>query len=112
MSAELSISIFVTFSTALIFLMPRLYGTFSDNKIVNLIITRCFYVLGFYLMVMNSAIFAEMATTAGYTTAIIFRYMWLFGWGGYLLMFVTGIKTLFDITDLWKKIVSEKRGFD
>lgn len=63
-------------------------------------------------MMMNAAIIAEIATTAGYTTAILFRYMWLFGIGGYLLMFVTGIKTLFDIVELYHEIVNKKRGFD
>ena len=112
MTAEFAISVFVTLSTGLFFLLPKMYGKFSENVIVQTIITRCCYVIGFYLMVMNAGIIAEIASTAGYTTAIIFRYMWLFGLAGYLLMFITGIKTLFDITNLYKKIVNEKRGLD
>lgn len=110
MTAEFAISVFITLSTTLFFLLPRIYGNFSDNKLVNIIIVRCCYIIGFYLMVMNSAIIAEIATTAGYTTGIIFRYMWLFGVGGYLLMVVTALKTLFDIVELYKKLVKERRG--
>jgi len=111
-SAEIAITAFITLSTVLVFLLPRLYGKFSDNKIVDILIERCCYVIGFYLMVMNSAIIAEVATTAGYTLDIIFRYMWLFGMAGYLLMIVTALKTLFDITRLYKTLVKQRRGFE
>ena len=110
MSAELSITIFCLFATALFFIMPMLLKKISENPIMDLLLKRCFYVIGFYLMVMNSAIISSIATTAGYSTAEIFRYMWIFGQAGYLLMFATFIKTFFDLIMLWQTLAKEKRG--
>lgn len=112
MTAEFAISIFITGSTMLVFLLPRLYGKFVNHEIINTLMVRCCYIIGFYLMVMNSAIIAEIATTAGYTTHIIFRYMWLWGRMGYLLMFFVFIKTIFDTIELNKQAVMNKRGLD
>jgi len=94
------------------FLFPKLYGKFSNNEIINLLITRCCYIIGFYLIVMNSAVMAEIAINSGYATSIIFRYMWLYGTAGYLLLFFTGIKTLFDIVLLYKTLAKQKRGLE
>ncbi len=107
-----SVTFFMLLATLIILLLPKLYGAFTENQIVNLIITRCCYVLGFYLMIMNAGALASIAESAGYATGELFRYLWLFGWGGYILMFVTGIKTLFDITELYKKLVNERRGLE
>lgn len=106
----ISISLFILVATLLFFLLPRLYGTFSENPIVNLVITRCCYVIGFYLMVMNAGLISSMASNAGYGTTEIFMYLWLFGVGGYLLMFITGIKTIFDVVGLYTKMAKERRG--
>lgn len=109
-SQGLSITLFVILATLIMFALPRMYGTFSDNKIVNLIVIRCCYVIGFYLMVMNAGLLSSIATSAGYATAEIFRYMWLFGIAGYLLMAVTTLKTLFDVVNLYNQLIKERRG--
>lgn len=108
----ISITLFILLCTTVFFLLPRLYGTFSENKIVNIIIVRCCYVIGFYLMVMNAGLFSSIAVSAGYATGEIFRYMWLFGTGGYLLMFFTALKTLFDVAELYNQLVKERRGLE
>jgi hypothetical protein len=54
----------------------------------------------------------ELAVNAGYTTSIVVRFMWLFGMSGYILLFYTGIKTMFDVLSLWDKAVRNKRGLD
>lgn len=110
MSAEIAITMFFLAGTALFFIMPSLLKKVSDNQIVDLLIKRCFYIIGFYLMVMNSGITAEIASTAGYSTKEIFRYLWIFGQAGYLLMFATFLKTFFDIVLLTNKQAKEKRG--
>lgn len=110
MSAEIAITMFCLAGTGLFFVMPMLLKTISKNQIIDLLLKRCFYVIGFYLMVMNSAIIAGIATTAGYATAEIFRYMWIFGQAGYLLMFATFIKTFFDLMKLWNELAKAKRG--
>lgn len=110
MSAELSITIFCLTGTGLFFLLPNLLGKVSENQIIDLLIKRCLYIIGFYLMVMNSAIIHSIATTAGYSTAEITRYMFLFGIAGYLLMVATFLKTAFDIILTYNKMIKEKRG--
>jgi len=107
---SIAIVVFLIFSTILIFSIPKLYGTFSESTIVNTIITRCCYIIGFYLMVLNSAVVASIADAGYFATSEIFRYMWLFGTIGYLLMFVTGIKTLFDVVLDYKNQVKDRRG--
>lgn len=109
---SISLTLFILFATILIFFLPRMYGTFTSNEMVNLLITRCFYIIGIYLMVMNAGIFATIADSAGYATSEIFRYMWIFGKFGYLLLFVVAIKTIFDLVELNKKAVMQKRGLD
>lgn len=110
MSAELSITLFCLFGTALFFLMPILLKKVSENQIIDLLIKRCFYIIGLYLMVMNSAIIGSIAQTAGYSTAEIFRYLWIFGTAGYLLMISTFLKTFFDLIELWNKLAKDRRG--
>lgn len=112
MTAEFAVTIFVMCGAALFFLLPRIYGQFLNHEIVNLLITRCCYVIGFYFMVLNSSIIAEIATTAGYTAGAVWRYMWVFGKLGYLLLFFITIKTVFDAIELSKKAISSKRGLE
>ena len=107
---SISIILFILFATALMFLMPKIIGPVTKNPIVNLLVSRCFIIIGFYLMVMNCGIIGEIATTAAYSSAEIFRYLWLFGQAGYLLMFGTFIKTFFDLIETWTTIQKEKRG--
>lgn len=110
MSAEIAITLFCLAGTSLFFIMPALLKKLVNNPIVDMLLKRCFYIIGFYLMVMNSAIIHSIANTAGYSTAEITRYMFLFGWAGYLLMAATFIKTLFDIVLSYRQLIKEKRG--
>ena len=106
----ISLVIFILFSTALMFALPTMLGKISENQIINIMLHRCFIIIGFYLMVMNSGIISSIAVNAGYSTGEIFRYLWIFGQAGYLLMFGTFIKTFFDLIMLWQKLAKEKRG--
>lgn len=112
MTAEIAITAFVIIATLIVFAIPKIYGRFTQNEMINLLITRCCYVIGFFLMVMNAAIIGEIANTAGYTTGVIWRFMWVFGRFGYLLLFFTVIKTVFDTIDLYKQAIKQKRGLD
>lgn len=107
----LSLLIFILFSTLIFFLLPKMYGKFINNEMVNLMITRFCYAIGFYLMVLNSAVIGEIASSAGYATNPVWRYTWLLGSVGWLLLISTILKTLIvDLPELYKKQVMEKRG--
>lgn len=104
MSAELSITVFVLFSTGFLIALPFWKKQFAKNQLVDLLLKRCCWSIAAYLMVLNSAIMATIASTASLTlTDELFRYMWLWGTGGWIFLGFTVLKTLFDIVELWKK---------
>jgi hypothetical protein len=102
--------IFILFATLLIFLLPKLFGQFSANQIINVLLTRCCVIIGFYLMVMNAGIIHSVATQAGYMTGEITQFLYLLGLAGYLLMAATFLKTTFDLILNYKNQVKERRG--
>lgn len=107
-----SIVIFMLVAALLFFLLPKIMGGFAKNEFVNLLLTRCCITIGFYLMVMNSAIMSGIAQNSGYAASEIFRYLWLFGIVGYLMMVFTFIKTLFDVVKMYNISKAKKRGLD
>jgi len=61
-------------------------------------------------MALNSGIMFNMATQAGLDVANQFVfYIWFFGYGGYIMMAATMIKTIFDATRLWHENISMRR---
>ena len=111
-TAGISIIIFILFATGLIFILPSMIKKFTENQIVDLLLKRCFYIIGFYLMVMNSALIHSIATTSGYLTGEINMYLYLFGIGGYLLMIATFLKTFYDVVLTYNKMIKERRGLE
>lgn len=114
MGTSIAISIFILAVTGIIFLLPFIMNLvnkkFSDNIILNLIINRGCYVLGAYLMVLNSAIMATLASAAGLNlTNEMFFYMNFFGWAGYLFMIYLCLKTLIDSFKIAKNLALRKR---
>jgi len=114
MGGSTSITIFVLLVAGIIFLLPLIMNlikqTFTKNIIIDLITRRCCYVLGAYLMVLNSSIMATIAENAGLNlTSEMFFYMKLFGWMGYLFMAFMVIKTFFDIIKITKNLALRKR---
>jgi hypothetical protein len=107
--AGLAITIFVLLTVAALAALPFIV-TFAKNKITNLIMKRCCWLLAIYLMMLNSAMMSTIADNAGIgLTDELFRYMWLFGVAGYIFMGYLVIKTIFDIIELYNEILSEKR---
>lgn len=102
MSAQLSITLFILASTGFLVVLP-FFKELSKNNFLNLILKRSCWVLGTYLMVLNSGIMMSIADAAGMNiSADLIRYMWLFGWGGYLLMIVLVLGTLLETLRLWQ----------
>ena len=110
MSASLSITLFVNGIALGIFMLPRMYGTFSKNQFADLIIKRCCIVIAIYLFMLNSAIMSTIAVAANIgVTQELFRYMWLLGWAGYVSMAFMVLKTLFDVKDMYKTLIFNRR---
>jgi len=101
MSGSTAIALFILFGTALFFIMPNIIK-FSDNEISTVIIKRCCYIIGIYLMVLNSSVIATIASYSGIeVTNEIFRYLWIFGTVGYLFMAGVFIQTLWSVINLY-----------
>ena len=109
---SIAITLFILFVTGGLFIFP-LVKTFSKNEFVNLILKRCCWLIGIYLMVLNSSIMATIAQASGLDlTEEMFRYMLIFGWAGYCMMAFTVFKTLLDVLKLWRiKKENERVGY-
>ena len=100
--AELAITFFMMAITGVLFYIPFKIK-FSPNKYVNLIIKRGCFVVGFFLMALNSAIMSTIADTAGLElTREMFTMMVIFGWGGWIAAIFMIFKTLIDTIQLYK----------
>lgn len=104
--ASISITIFVLAITGFLYLLPFILDflrtSFSKNDFLNLILRRSCWVIATYLMMLNSAIMATLVNQAGLgLEQEMFRYMFLFGLLGYILMFYLAFITLIDVLYLW-----------
>lgn len=100
--SSLAIVLFVLTVTGALFILPFI-KQFSRFEITNLICERSCWLIAIYLMMLNSAMVATIADSAGLDlTNELFIYMWLFGIVGYLSMVFLVIKTILDTLKLWK----------
>lgn len=109
-SSGIAITLFILICAGLFLLLPIFINKFSKNDFVNVILKRCCFVVGIYLMVLNSAILATISKSAHLgLEKEMFRYSWIFGWFGYMFMAFVVLKTLFDVLKMWKVEKEEKR---
>jgi hypothetical protein len=109
MVGSIAIALFILFVTGGLFLLP-FKKKFSDNHISDMILKRGCWTIGIYLMMLNASIMATIASSSGIDlTQEMFRYMWLFGWAGWLFIGFTVLKTLFDVIKMWKVDKENKR---
>lgn len=100
--AALAIVIFILVATGFFIALP-FFKKFSENEFLDLILKRCSWLLGIYLMVLNASMVATIASSADIPlTSELFRYMWIFGWGGYLFIVFLVVKTIFQLLEMWK----------
>jgi|ETNvirnome_2_300_1030623.scaffolds.fasta_scaffold00278_11 hypothetical protein len=106
---SIAITMFILFVTGGLILLG-LFKEFTRNPFSNLILKRSCYLLGIYLMMLNSSIMATIASQSGLQlTQEMFRYMWLFGILGYGFMVFVVIGTLIQVMKLWNDLQKEKR---
>lgn len=119
--AGLAIVIFILSINFALFLFPFFKTDFvgeeqADSsskytkKVVNIIIRRACWAIAAYFMTLNSAIVATIAENAGLTlTNEMFRYMWIFGTAGWVLLVWLFFSTLVNMLKLWQKNFEMKR---
>jgi len=111
-SAGLALVIFLLFATSLFFLLPLIKKPLTRNAFSNLILTRGCWIIGIFLMSLNTAMIATIVAESflPLTTELLYTYMFIFNWGGYLLMFFTFIMTMWDLVQL-KNIKNNKERY-
>jgi len=116
-SGGLAIVIFILLITGLVFFYPLLKDylrqPLSDNEYLNLTYRRLCYILATYLMVLNSAILAQISVKSGILLHNeMFLYLRLFGITAQILIYYMIFKTVLDLLQTWKDSHKEKRGHE
>ena len=74
----------------------------TSKLIANVILKRGAFVIGIYLMVLNTSIIASIAQSAGLrVTKELFFYLWLLGMIGYIAIIFLVLKALVDVLQLY-----------
>jgi len=115
-SGGLAIAIFVLLITGVLFFFPLLMDylrkPLSESEYFNLVVRRLCYILATYLMILNSAIMAQIAVRSSLLLQNeMFLYLRLFGIVAYILIFYLVFKTVLDLMSIWRDSQNEKRGF-
>lgn len=109
-TVPLAVVIFILAITGVLFALPLVIPKFAENKYADLVLKRCCWLIAIYLMTLNSAIMATLVSFAGINlTSEMFRYLWLFAWGGYVFMIFLVFKTFTDTLAMWKLDKHNKR---
>jgi hypothetical protein len=110
MSASLAIALFSNAVALGVLMIPKMFGPLSKNQFADLVLKRCCIVISLWLFMMNSAIMLSIATTANIPVGdFMTRYLWFFGIAGWVGMIYLIIKTIFDLKELYKKLLFNKR---
>ena len=107
----LAVVIFVLLSALGFLLLPFIKKEFSPNEYANIIIRRGCWVIGIYLMMLNSVIVVEISShiTGASLSQELFRYMWIYGTIGYLMLGFLVLGTLLETMKLYKFKKEKKR---
>jgi len=107
--AGLAITVFILGITIALFWLSAKKGLL-DNKYSDFIVRRCFMVLGIFLMILNSAIMASIASNAGLelTDEMLF-FVRMFSLAGYPAMVFLVLGTFIQLLKEWKMDKNKKR---
>lgn len=120
--STIAITMFILVVTFTLFILPFIKSDFVGaekdptradrfaKQMVNLILKRSCWTIATYLMMLNSAIMATLAQTSNLPILNeMFRYMWLFGIAGWMMIFFLMFSTVIQLTKLWRKNLEAKR---
>ena len=114
-STSLAITIFILLISGIIMLLPLLFDyllrrPFVPNKLLNLILRRCCYLIGVYLLILDSTIMASLAHAAGIPLQNeMWFFMRFFGIAAYLIIIYILFQTLIDLLKSWNIISDNKK---
>lgn len=114
--ASIAVIIFILFISTTIFFFPFIMDyfrtPFANNMFLDVILRRCCFLLGTYLMQLNSAM---VLTIAGNSSLLIGKnlifYLWFFGMAGYVYMIYIVFMTLADLLVMIQERKNNDRGF-
>ena len=108
-TSGISITLFILSICAVLFITPFVVK-FHKNPIPNLVIGRSLHVVAVYLMMLNSAVLSTISNVTNLgVDKELFRYMWLFGVAGYILMGLLVFRTFLEVIGMWKHQINDKR---
>lgn len=110
----LSLTIFFLALSGFLALLPLIMDylrqNFAESIVLNHIIRRACYVVSVFLMMFNSSLLFSLAQTGGLSlNKEILLYIWLFGWGGFLLLVWLVLGTLLDLFKIMKQAAFNER---
>ncbi len=110
---SIAITMFILSISAGLFMLP-FFTKFTQDEVNSLIMRRGCYVLGIYLMMLNSAMMATISKFAGLgLEQEMLQYMWVFGLLGYMAMAYLIYMTIVDILRFrYMKKQAERNGDD
>ncbi len=107
---SLAVAIFALFSASILLLLPFFKERFAENEMLNVILKRSCWTVGIYLMMLNSGIMISIAQFTGLNiNNELTTYIFLFGIGGYLLIFFIVFKTFMDIIKMLNESKKQQR---
>lgn len=107
--SSLSIAIFIILITGALFIVPSM-RRFVNNPYMDLIIKRCMYIVGFFLLSLDSAIMATIASNSNIPlTSEMFMFMNIFGWAGYAAMIFVFFMTIVNLINMHKDLLRRKK---
>ena len=107
--SSIAIVLFILFVAGGLFALP-FKKDLTTSPFSNMILRRGCWAIAIYLMMLNASIMATIAASSGLDlTGEMFRYMWLFGTAGWIFLGFFVLKTILDLTKLWKVDKTNKR---
>jgi hypothetical protein len=105
----LGVVLFILAVTGTLFYLP-FKMQFSKNDIAQFVLSRACWTLAIFLMILNTAIIMTISEAEGLALGSeLGTYLWIFGWGGYILLAYMILSTLFRAMGMWKLEKKQRR---
>jgi len=113
MGTPFGIIFFMLAIISALYIVPFKIEQFTQNKVTDFIMKRGCWIIATFLVVMTSAMVATLASEAGIPlTSELFTVMWLFGWGGWIMLIWLGFGTITGTFKMWSELTEQKRAGD
>lgn len=100
--ASLGVILFVTILTAGLFYLPKKITGWTDKEYLNTALKGCCYVLGLFLLSLDTTIVVTIADTFNLgVNKELFRYLWIINWGAVLTMGTVTLLFGWKVLKLW-----------